>query len=225
MSIYGQVLFEHESVDNTIKETVEKAVKERADLRSANLRSADLSSANLRSADLSSADLSLANLRSADLSSANLRSADLSSADLSLANLSSADFDEPIYISDLYSLKLLPKDTTLTYWKFLKNGKSPIQDSGKIKYVVGKTYTEKDCNKDEFDECGAGLNVATIQWCLKNTIGNDSVELIECQFKVSDIVAIPYWTDGKFRVKRLKVLRKISRADAVKLMKDITKLS
>jgi len=215
MSIYGQVLFEHESVDNTIKETVEKAVSERADLSSA-----DLSSANLRLANLYSADLSLANL-----SSANLSSADLRLADLSLANLRSAKFTEPIYISDLYSLKLLPKNTILTFWKYIVNGKSPIQDSGKIEYKVGKTYTEKDCNTDEFNECGAGLNVATIQWCLKNTVGNDSVELIECQFKVSDIVAVPYWTDGKFRVKKLKVLRKITRHQAVEILKNITKLS
>ena len=71
----GSVLFEYESVDNTIAKTLERAVRESADLRSADLSSADLRSANLRSADLRSA-----NLRSADLSSADLRSADLSSA-------------------------------------------------------------------------------------------------------------------------------------------------
>ncbi len=49
---------------------------------SANLSSADLSSANLSSANLSSADLSSANLSFADLSSANLRLADLSSASI-----------------------------------------------------------------------------------------------------------------------------------------------
>src|SRR3990167_1863668 len=41
----GSVLFEYETVDNTIKKTVEKAVK-----RSADLRFADLRFANLRSA-------------------------------------------------------------------------------------------------------------------------------------------------------------------------------
>ena len=76
-SIFGKVLFEYEKENNTIKETVEKAIKENADLSYADLSSADLSSANLRSANLRSADL-----RSADLSSANLSSADLSSANL-----------------------------------------------------------------------------------------------------------------------------------------------
>jgi len=79
-SILGNVLFEYECEDNTIKKTVEQAIKEKANLYSANLRSA-----NLYSADLSSADLRSANLRSANLSSADLSSADLSSADLYLA--------------------------------------------------------------------------------------------------------------------------------------------
>jgi hypothetical protein len=90
-SIYGSILFEWESENNTIKETVEKAVKEKADLRSADLRSADLRSANLSSANLRLADLRSADLRSADLSSANLSSANLSLADLRSANLRSAN--------------------------------------------------------------------------------------------------------------------------------------
>jgi hypothetical protein len=92
----GAVLFEYEKEDNTVKDTVEEAVRRSADLSSADLSYADLRYANLRSADLSYADLRYANLRSADLSYANLRSADLSyanlrSADLSYANLRSAD--------------------------------------------------------------------------------------------------------------------------------------
>ena len=83
----GSVLFEYESVDNTIAKTVTEAVKQKANLRSADLRSADLRSADLRSADLRSADLSSANLSSANLRSADLRSANLRSADLSSANL------------------------------------------------------------------------------------------------------------------------------------------
>jgi hypothetical protein len=98
-SIFGDLLFEYESEENTIKKTLEEALKCSADLSYANLRSADLRSADLRSADLSSAnlssaDLSSANLSSADLSYANLRSADLSSADLSSANLRSAETDK-----------------------------------------------------------------------------------------------------------------------------------
>ena len=97
----GSVLFEYEKEDNTMRQTVEEAIRSYADLSSADLSYADLSYANLRSADLSyanlsSADLSYTNLRYADLRYANLRYADLSyanlsSADLSYANLSSAN--------------------------------------------------------------------------------------------------------------------------------------
>ena len=76
----GSVLFEYETVDNTMRETVLEAIKQNADLSSA-----DLSYADLSYADLSSANLSSANLRSADLSSANLSYANLRSANLSYA--------------------------------------------------------------------------------------------------------------------------------------------
>jgi hypothetical protein len=86
------ILFSFESEDNTIKKTVEKAVKEKAylsgaDLSGANLSGAYLSGANLSGADLSGADLSGAYLSGADLSGANLSGANLSGAYPSGANL------------------------------------------------------------------------------------------------------------------------------------------
>jgi len=87
----GNVLFEYETEDNTIKKALEKAVKSGADLSRADLSGADLSRADLSGADLNGADLSEANLSRADLSEADLSEADLSEADLSEANLSRAD--------------------------------------------------------------------------------------------------------------------------------------
>ena len=81
-SIFGKVLFELEKENNTIRETLEEAVRVDADLRGANLGSADLGGANLRDADLGGADLVGANLRGA-----NLRDADLGGANLGSANL------------------------------------------------------------------------------------------------------------------------------------------
>ena len=85
-SIFGSLLFEHNSENNTIKETIKEANLRGVNLREANLREADLRGANLREADLSGADLRGANLREADLSGANLRGADLRWADLSEVN-------------------------------------------------------------------------------------------------------------------------------------------
>ena len=48
----GNVLFEYEKDNNTIKETIEKAVEEGANLRGANLEGANLEGANLRGAYL-----------------------------------------------------------------------------------------------------------------------------------------------------------------------------
>ena len=66
-SVFGKLLFEYESDNNTIKKTLENAVEQSADLQSADLRFANLQSADLRFADLRSTDLRSANLRSADL--------------------------------------------------------------------------------------------------------------------------------------------------------------
>lgn len=79
-SISGILLFEYECEKNSIKKTVEQAVREKINLISADLSYANLSSANLSSANLSCADLRLTNLSYADLRYADLRYADLSYA-------------------------------------------------------------------------------------------------------------------------------------------------
>src|SRR3990167_5075910 len=73
----GAVIFEYEKENNTVKETLLKALKEKADLRGANLYGADLREANLYGANLRGADL-----RGADLYGANLYGADLREANL-----------------------------------------------------------------------------------------------------------------------------------------------
>jgi len=90
-SIFGNLLFEYESENNSIKKALIEALKQNADLRNADLRSANLRNADLRNADLRSADLWNADLRNADLRSADLRNADLWSADLRSADLRNAD--------------------------------------------------------------------------------------------------------------------------------------
>ena len=121
----GSVLFSHECEGNTIKLTLEMAVKDRADLRRASLSDADLSYADLSYADLSyadlsDADLSYANLSYANLSYANLSYADLSYADLSYANLSYAN----LYGANLRGAKIKDNSTLI--------GERPIFQVGPI---------------------------------------------------------------------------------------------
>ena len=112
----GSVLFEYEKENNTLKDTVEKAIEEGADLRGAylegaylrgaNLRGAYLEGANLRGADLEGANLRGANLRGANLRGAYLEGANLRGAYLEGAYLEGADLEGAnlrgayLYVSD-----------------------------------------------------------------------------------------------------------------------------
>ena len=94
----GSIIFEYTKENNTIKETIEKAIKDSADLGGANLRGANLRGADLRGANLRYADLGGANLRGANLGYADLRGADLRYADLRGANLRGAKNKELAYL-------------------------------------------------------------------------------------------------------------------------------
>ena len=94
----GSVLFEYEKENNTLKDTLEKAVKERANLKGAylegaNLKGANLEGANLKGANLKGAYLEGANLKGAYLVGANLKGAYLVGADLERAYLERADLE------------------------------------------------------------------------------------------------------------------------------------
>ena len=194
----------------SVKDCLEK--NSYANLSYANLSYANLYYANLSYSNLSYANLSYANLSYANLSYANLSYSNLSYSLLSSANLSYAKWKEPLFLSDLYSLKLLPANTVLTFWKYLKNGKSPYQSST---YQVGKVYKFDDCSTNEQLSCESG-NVATLMWCLKDNLKTN--EFLKVEFKVKNIGAIPYTTDGKFRVKKFKVLGKFTRKQALNIL-------
>jgi len=85
-TIGGSILFSLEKEYNTIRQTLEKAVKEGAYLIGANLEGADLIGANLIGAYLEGAYLIGANLRGAYLRGANLEGANLRDANLEGAN-------------------------------------------------------------------------------------------------------------------------------------------
>ena len=194
----GELIF---SVETTSwKLAVEAAIKSYADLRYANLRYANLRSANLRSANLSSADL-----RSADLRSANLRSADLRSADLRSANLRSAKRVNKHLCTPL--LMLLDQPGEIIAYKLVKaDGLAPF--NGGITYEIGKSYEVKNANTDEATDCGAGINVATLDWCMKEH--QKGYRILKAKFTAEDIAAIPTGTDGKFRLFRCQIVGEVN---------------
>ena len=107
-------------------------------------------------------------------------------------------------------------DTVLTAWKYLVNGKSPYKG---YQYDIGKEYLFDDADSDEQATCAAGGNVATLAWCLRDSSTAD--EFIKVEFQVKDIAAIPFATDGKFRLRRFKVLERVNREQAIALLDQL----
>jgi len=107
-TVYGNLLFEFEKENNTVKDTVIEAVKTGADLTGADLRGAyligaDLTGADLRGADLTGADLTGAYLRGVDLAGADLTGADLTDADSNLLKIKKA-----VVFTGLYKYVVIP---------------------------------------------------------------------------------------------------------------------
>ena len=173
----GDVLFELEKENNTLRNTVISAVRAKADLAGADLTKADLFGANLAGAK------GISKIYQSNLSILNNQ------------------------VNPLRAFKFLDKDMA-----------SPINDK-KITYEVGKEYAKK-VNKDKKEVCGAGLNVATLEWCIReNTLGKGAV-FIEVEFNPKDMV-VPYFSDGKFRVSRFKVVRIVPNSEIKQAMKNI----
>jgi hypothetical protein len=189
-----------------------------ADLSGADLSGADLSGANLYGADLSGANLSRANLYGADLSGANLSMANLYGADLSGANLSRANlYGANLSRANLYGangvdrhrstplLMLLDQPGHIRAYKLVNaDGESPIHPTGKLAYEVGETLTVKNASTDNTEHCGPGINVATLDWCIREW--RDGYRILVVEFTAADIAAIPTATDGKFRLRRATVV-------------------
>ena len=190
-----------------------EAVLSEADLNKANLQDADLRQTILQYTNLSWANLKKANLQDANLSWANLGGANLIDADLRRANLWGANLQDAILKGvDLRNVKNLP----LSGLNILKYQKEKIRAFKlvnknfegiyrRLKYKIGKEINEPDYDSDERILCSKGLNVATFEWCLKNRETDNKI--LEVEFYAKDIVAIPYATDGIFRIKRCKVIK------------------
>ena len=89
-SIFGDLLFEHEKENNTIKDTVEEAVRQNVSLNGASLDGASLYGASLDGASLYGALLNGASLDGASLDGALLNGASLYRASLAGASLNGA---------------------------------------------------------------------------------------------------------------------------------------
>ena len=178
-------------------------------LKGANLKGANLKNANLISKNLNCADLSGTNLSGANLNFVNLSDTDLRGADLILANLSGADLKG----ANLSGCKGLinPIDFMNNNFEKTKNGyiaykcfnaefKSPDYWIIKENSIISEV-----CNSNRTDNCGCGINVATLKW-VQDNYNNEPIwkVLIEWEWLLG--VAIPYNTNGKIRCAKVKLL-------------------
>lgn len=86
----------------------------------------------------------------------------------------------------------------------LVNAKDEGPINGGLKYEIGKPVSVADANTDNTEQCAAGVNVATLPWCLREWRPGYRILIVE--FEAKDIAAIPTGTDGKFRLHRCDVI-------------------
>lgn len=154
------------------------------------------------------------------LEEAKKQGANLQGAYLYGANLQDAKNLPNIYKTSLYILKQQPANTKLRAYKYLNGDLSPYQN---FSYEIGKTYTVENSNDDELELCGEGINVATLDWCLRDTNCNLTKTYIEVEFYAKDLI-IPYFSDGKFRIKKggkVKVVRKLTKKELQEVIRPI----
>ncbi len=174
-----------------------------ANLARANLTYANLDGANLTRANLAGANRAGAYLADAYLARANLTDANLTDADLTRANLADAFGLAPERVQPL--LMLLDQPGAIRAYKLVdKDGNSPLSRYGKLHYAIGEVVRVAEANISVNADCGAGVNVATLDWCLRWWKPGCRVLIVE--FEAADIAAIPTASDGKFRVHRCRVV-------------------
>ena len=166
----GSVLFEYEKENNTLKDTVEKAVEKGADLEGADLKGADLKGAYLKGAYLKGAYLEGAYLKGADLEGADLRGADLKGAYLKGAYLKGAylkgAYLEGAYLkgADLEGADLRGADLKGAYLKgaYLEGAYIYLSDEEIDKDNIIKNFEKQ--NNIKITETYINRNVIPTKW-------------------------------------------------------------
>jgi hypothetical protein len=177
---------------NTILEK-NKTGEEIADLSGANLFGANLSRANLSGANLSGANLPGANLFGANLFGANLFGADLRGAKGINKYLTTPLYSMLDQVGPIRAYKLVNQEYTGPHYP-------------SITYKIGETYTV-ELNTDENQDCGSGVNLATLNWVIREWKKGYHILIAEFEIKDPDKdICIPIGSDGKFRVRECKIV-------------------
>jgi hypothetical protein len=135
------------------------------------------------------------NLYRAYLQGAYLQGADLRGTYLQGADLRGATGINKYLTTPLYML--LDQVGPIRAYKLVKeNHEGPY--NGGIIYHVDKHYKVNNANKDEACQCGSGISLATLDWCIKEW--RSGYKILIAEFYAENIACIPINSDGKFRV-------------------------
>ena len=78
-----------------------------------------------------------------------------------------------------------------------------------FEYHIGKSAKcEDDLNTDINEECGSGIHIAHLDWCLNYGRNWNDLAILECEAAIKDII-VPLYGNGKVRVDKVKVLREV----------------
>ena len=75
-------------------------------------------------------------------------------------------------------------------------------------YEIGQEKTVLDCDADPKKDCGQGIHISPIQWAVKYGQSWENLSILEVEVKTDDIV-LPRNSEGKVRVKKVKVLSEV----------------
>lgn len=110
-----------------------------------------------------------------------------------------------------------PQNQVVRAFKYVKaNWKGPYNPT--VTYKPGDTIYVTNWDTDPKMDCSHGLNVATEKWCRDDDVNHPARgtpreryhdRLLLVEFKVSDIVCIPLYSTGKFRVKEFYVVKEL----------------
>ena len=218
--VSGSILFSLET--NSWKLCLEAAVKSGANLTGANLIGANLTGADLTGANLTGANLAGANLADAYLAGANLTGANLAGANLADAYLAGANLADAYLAganltgANLTGAKGIDKNL-ITPLRILLDQPGPIRAyklinaegegpfNGGLNYLSTDTFEVQGFEDDEQEQCGRGINLATLDWVMK--YWQPGYRILVMEFYANDPgsnLIIPTATDGKFRVRKCK---------------------
>lgn len=131
---------------------------------------------------------------------------------------------KPFVVTDrnIHRIMNLPNGTIIHAYKVTTlKGKGPYKPRKWLTYRARQTYTAEFVDMDQNENCAAGLHLATLRWCLTEWGGriapgkDRKYKLFLAETVKDDLTCVPFDTDGKFRVRQLRLLKtvKVTKGD------------